>query len=199
MDWTAVKTEYITTDTSYRKLAEKYGVSAAQICNRSKAEGWIAERERYLTAVYTKSVQKSATIESNRLARVMTATTKIIDIAMAALEDDEQFKRYIVSDDTGDGCSQTYEAIFNKTDTKSLKDMINIIKECTGLMRDFYDIPTPAQAEAQRIAAARLELDSKRAQTPGTDDRDTYGVLVMPAIVPVVPPDEEESEPVEDE
>ena len=30
-DWQAIKTEYITTDTSYRKLAEKYGVSRVQI------------------------------------------------------------------------------------------------------------------------------------------------------------------------
>ena len=31
-------------------------------------------------------------------------------------------------------------------------------------MRDFYNIPTPAQAEAQRIAAERLALDKKRAE-----------------------------------
>ena len=30
-DWQAIKTEYITTDTSYRKLAQKYGVQASVI------------------------------------------------------------------------------------------------------------------------------------------------------------------------
>ena len=193
MDWTAVKTEYITTDTSYRRLAKKYGVSATQIGNRSRAEGWIEERERYLTAVVAKSVRKSATIESNRLAKVMTATTKIIDIATKALEDSEQFNRYVVTEGAGDGFSETSEKIFEKTDTKALKDMVNIIKECTGLMRDFYDIPTPAQAEAQRIAAARLELDKQRMTTSNDDDTE-YGVFVMPAIDSLKPPDESESE-----
>ena len=32
-DWQAIKTEYITTDTSYRKLAQKYGISHVQIGN----------------------------------------------------------------------------------------------------------------------------------------------------------------------
>ena len=33
-DWQAIKTEYITTDTSYRKLAQKHGVSYQAICHR---------------------------------------------------------------------------------------------------------------------------------------------------------------------
>ena len=43
-DWLKIKTEYITTDTSYRKLAEKYGVHYQTICSRSKAEGWVLLR-----------------------------------------------------------------------------------------------------------------------------------------------------------
>ena len=38
-----------------------------------------------------------------------------------------------------------------------------VLKDLTGLMRDFYNIPTPAQAEAQRIASERLEMDRHKA------------------------------------
>ena len=41
VDWLALKTEYITTDTSYRKLAKKYGVTAQAIYYKGKAEEWV--------------------------------------------------------------------------------------------------------------------------------------------------------------
>jgi hypothetical protein len=37
-------------------------------------------------------------------------------------------------------------------------------------MRDFYNMPTPAQAEAQRIAAERLELDKRKAENDEVTD-----------------------------
>ena len=57
-DWLKIKTEYITTDTSYRKLAEKYGVHYQTICARSKAEGWIQLREQYQNRTITKTVEQ---------------------------------------------------------------------------------------------------------------------------------------------
>ena len=39
-DWNAIKTEYITTDTSYRKLGEKYEINYKVIADRGKAEKW---------------------------------------------------------------------------------------------------------------------------------------------------------------
>lgn len=38
-DWSKIKTEYITTDTSYRKLAEKYGINKDTIYAKAKKEG----------------------------------------------------------------------------------------------------------------------------------------------------------------
>ena len=49
-------------------------------------------------------------------------------------------------------------------------------------MRDFYNIPTPAQAEAQRIAAARLAMDERKSAIGGDDDDDETGVIVLPPV-----------------
>ncbi len=41
VDWSKIKAEYITgTDTSYRKLAEKYGIHESVITKRAVAEKW---------------------------------------------------------------------------------------------------------------------------------------------------------------
>ena len=58
-DWQAIKTEYITTNTSYRKLAEKYGVSTTQICNVGREEKWVEQREQYLNKTAAKMLEKN--------------------------------------------------------------------------------------------------------------------------------------------
>lgn len=54
-DWNAIQAEYITTNTSYRKLGQKYGVHHTLIGQRSRQEGWRqarqAHREKTLNAI----------------------------------------------------------------------------------------------------------------------------------------------------
>ena len=55
-DWQAIKTEYITTQTSYRKLAQKYGVSRVQIGNVGRDEKWVELRRQHLDNTVAKTV-----------------------------------------------------------------------------------------------------------------------------------------------
>lgn len=77
-DWQAIKTEYITTDTSYRKLAQKHGVSYQTICHRSKEEGWIAEREHHKNTTFTKTLEKISQQEANRAAKIHSVADKLL-------------------------------------------------------------------------------------------------------------------------
>ena len=65
-DWLSIKTEYITTDTSYRKLAEKHGLSRVQVGNVGKQEGWVNLRRQYLEETLTKTLDKTADMDSCR-------------------------------------------------------------------------------------------------------------------------------------
>lgn len=77
-DWQAIKTEYITTDTSYRKLAQKYGVSYQAICHRSKEEGWIAEREQHKNNTLTKTLEQISQQDANRAAKIHSVADKLL-------------------------------------------------------------------------------------------------------------------------
>lgn len=168
VNWETVKTEYITTDTSQRKLAAKYDIPLSNITRRCKDEKWVEQREQYKRTVTAKAVKKSATRDANRLARLMDTTTKAIDVAARAFEDEQQFNRYLV--ETGPKeYRETVEQTFAKVDTKALRDLTAVLKDLTGLMREFYDIPTPAQAEARRIAAERLAMEQRRAAASEND------------------------------
>ena len=90
MDWTAIKTEYVTTDTSYRKLSAKYGVSSTQIANHSKSEKWVEEKERFLADSYTKTLEVLSDGYKERAKRILGISDKILDKiekAVAIVED----------------------------------------------------------------------------------------------------------------
>ena len=78
-DWQAIKTEYITTETSYRKLAQKHGIGYQAICHRSKEEGWIAMREQHKNNTTTKTLEKISPQEANRAARIHTVADKLLN------------------------------------------------------------------------------------------------------------------------
>ena len=78
-DWQAIKTEYITTDTSYRKLAEKYGVSRVQIGNVGKEEKWVELRRQHLDRTVTKTVAAVESAQVNRAKKMQTVADKLLN------------------------------------------------------------------------------------------------------------------------
>ena len=69
-DWQAIKTEYITTDTSYRKLAQKHGVGYSVIGERARLEGWVTQREQFRNKTITKAVDKMSSKKADKMARI---------------------------------------------------------------------------------------------------------------------------------
>lgn len=59
MDWNEIKTEYITTNTSYRKLAQKYNIPKTTLEHRAKTEKWFAAKRQYNDRVVAKTIQKA--------------------------------------------------------------------------------------------------------------------------------------------
>ena len=89
MDWLAIKTEYITTDTSYRKLAQKYGVSVTQICNVGREEKWVEQREQFLNKTTAKTIEKISQQEANRAARIHSVADKLLNKIEAMVDAEE--------------------------------------------------------------------------------------------------------------
>ena len=179
-DWLQMKLEYATTDLSLRALAEKYGVSRTTIGHRSKTEGWVEARRQHRIKLESKFSEKIANKEANKLAKLIATTDKAIDVVAKAFEDEQQFNRYlvetteeynapeIVEEEDGDRHfismrKWTHEEQFAKVDTKALRDLTAVLKDLTGLVRNLHGIPTQAEAESQRIAAERLDMDRKKA------------------------------------
>lgn len=77
-DWQKIKTEYVTTDTSYRKLAKKYGVSGVQIANVGKQEKWVELKKQYQSKTLSKTLNAMAAAQANRAVRLQAVADKLL-------------------------------------------------------------------------------------------------------------------------
>lgn len=64
-DWENIKTEYITTGISLRKLAEKHGVNFNTLGSHANRGGWKKAKDKHKHKVQTKVAQKIVTDQAN--------------------------------------------------------------------------------------------------------------------------------------
>lgn len=86
-DWQKIKTEYITTDISYRKLAEKYGLRYATLQQRATKEGWPELRDRHRANTVSKVVSKIGDSQAQKMVRIDTITGKLLDKLEQAVDE----------------------------------------------------------------------------------------------------------------
>ena len=89
-DWQSIKTEYITTDTSYRKLAQKYGVNHAVIGQRAKSEKWVDLRRQHIDKTQTKALNTISNKQADRAAKLIGVSDILLEKVKSLLETDEE-------------------------------------------------------------------------------------------------------------
>ena len=156
-DWQSIKTEYITTDTSYRKLAQKHGISYNAIGNRSRDENWQELRDQHLTKTMTKTMNAIASQQANRAARLQTVADKLLTKVEQLIEDDEGLL----------------------ADTSSMRDISRILKD----LKDIQMIKSDADLREQEARIEKLRADAQ--QRNNDDDDDETGVVLMPPVLGV--------------
>lgn len=91
VDWPKIRNDYINGGGSYRALAEKYGVSATAIANKSRAENWKQAKEEQLHKTCTKLAQKTSDVivehEVNRTEKILELTDSLVDRIAKAISE----------------------------------------------------------------------------------------------------------------
>ena len=86
MNWEDIRLEYITGDTSYRKLAAAYEVSYQAICARSRRENWLQQREQHRNKVAANSLERISDSQVERALRVQHVADRILSKVERILE-----------------------------------------------------------------------------------------------------------------
>lgn len=135
MDWKKIKAEYIAGGTSYRKLAEKYGVSFGSLRRVAEREEWTQKR----TQVAHKADMKMIETISDDAAE---KATNIIDVADKLL-------------------NKIAEVIDLVNDTQGLKHISSALKD----IKDIKGVKSAADMREQEARIRNLEKQAEADNT----------------------------------
>ena len=153
MDWTEIKTEYITKQTSYRKLAEKYGVSQSSLRKVAAREQWVTLRNNFGTS---RDAEMANTLGAEAGKKEAVIDTKYYALIAKLLE-----KAEFVIDNT---------PVWQASTIKEMASAMKYLKECRGIKSEI-------DMREQEARIRNLERQQQEEQT------DPCGVILLPSIV----------------
>ena len=148
-DWQAIKTEYISTKTSYRKLAEKYGVHYKTIADKGKKENWEGLRSQVAHKALTKTIDKVSTSQADRAAKLVGVSDLLLDKVKDLLE--------------------THPEVLG--DTQSMKHISGVLKD----IKEIQGIKSQKDLEEQDARIAKLRKEAEKEEDNGTEVIVTFG------------------------
>ena len=176
-DWNQIKTEYITTNTSYRKLSNKYGVSFQAICHRSKEEGWIEQRELYMNRTVSKSIERISEKQVDRISRIDNLAEQILKkLEQAVSELDIQFAKHsektkvIEYGNPQRADKPTKETVHEEEKLIEYKTIIDRggLKQVASALRDLKEVQmvrTELDNQEQQAKIDKLRREAQREET----------------------------------
>ena len=166
-DWDKIRTEYITSDLSLKDISEKYGVQQRLVNTKSAEQGWVDQRKKYNAKVVEKAVNKVATKRANQLAKELAIADNISNVLKKALDDAEQFNRYIIDTTTrvdGTEIRTSEEKTLEKVDMRALKDAAAALRLVEEMKRSMAGILRVEEINRNRREEKRLKLEEEKLQ-----------------------------------
>ena len=140
-DWKAIRTEYITTQTSYRKLARKHGVNVTNIAKKASEEGWVEQRKQYANETQLKTLEKISQQEADRAAKIYTVADKLLQ-KIEAMVDSER-----------------------PLDTKGIRALTAAVKD----LKEIQSVKSSLDEQEQRARIANLQKQTEKDDDSNTD------------------------------
>ena len=135
-DWNKIKTEYITTNTSYRKLADKYGIDQATIARKAKKEDWVSKRQQNASRTQAKIVNAISNKQADRAANLISVADKLLAKVNDLLEMDAEVL----------------------SDTQSMKHISGVLKD----IKEIQMIRSDKDLEEQDARIAKLRKEAEK-------------------------------------
>ena len=172
-DWQAIKTEYITTDTSYRKLAQKYGIHYKVISERGKDEQWVKLRSQHKDRTLTKTLNKISNKQADKMSRIDDlADQLLVKLEQAITELDLQLAKHtdktkvIEYNNDRRPDKPTKETIHEEEKLLEVKSIVDRqgLKQIASALKDIKEVKMlrselDKQEQEARIANLRRQVD----------------------------------------
>ncbi len=146
-DWRKIKTEYITTDTSYRKLCEKYDVPLPTLRDRAKSDKWVEARTQYRDKAVTKATNAIIDKQAERASRLQSVADRLLTKVERLMDMDDK----VIKDSDGESM------VLGSKGMKSIAGVLKDIKEIQMIRSD-----ADLEEQKARIAKLRKEAEEEK-------------------------------------
>lgn len=188
-DWKKIKTEYITTDISYRKLGEKYGVNYSVIGARAREEGWVEQRTQFRNKTHTKTMEIISEKQAKQAAKVADLADKLMSKLEQAIEELDQTvvthktktRDIQYGDPTAKG-KPTRETIQEEEKLLAVNTVIDRggLRLLSAALKDLKFIKDEISDLERREREARIDALNRSGMTADGEDDDTGVILLAP-------------------
>ena len=138
-DWQKIKTEYITTDTSYRKLAQKYDVGYSVIGEKARLEGWVEQREQFRNKTLTNTVDAISNKQVDRATNLISVSDLLLNKVKSLLETNAEVL----------------------SDTQAMKHISGVLKD----IKEIQMIRSDADMREQEARIKKLQKEAEQEDT----------------------------------
>ena len=185
-DWQKIKTEYITTDTSYRKLAQKYGVNSTTIAKRAGKEDWVSQRNQQASKTLSKTLAADSKRKADRMARIQDATDLLLDKIEQAISElniqlaKETHKERVVEYNNPERPDKPTKEITHETE--KILEFASIIdrqglKQIASALKDIKEVQMLKSELDRQEQEARIANLRKQAEKEEKQDKDVTIVI----------------------
>lgn len=170
VNWNKIKTEYITTAISQRKLAEKYGVPFPTLRDRCVNEKWYEKKKAHRDKVVTNAASRIAEKQTELLVNEFEAASGFVKLINNSLDDEKNFAEVLL--DFNSGVIPT-----GRIDTKAILNAANALKRLIDIKRVCTDHQTINERQKHEIELEKLALERKKAEKDSNDDKEIKIVI----------------------
>lgn len=180
-DWNKIKAEYLSTDTSLRKLADKHHVPLSQMAARSKAEKWSQLREQVAHKTETKLVEKISTKKADALTMVRDTAIETLYALNVAAKNISLFLQHPPEPDADHNKGPIAAAgIYAAEVAKPLQSIASSLKTTQDILYQAYNKLTPAQTESNKINLERLRIQKQMAELKAPNAGEQIHIIITP-------------------
>lgn len=168
VNWAEVKSEYLTTEISLERIADKYGISRSTIKRRSVREGWVEEKNARKDAFVEEVIQRVVENETenaiNRLEHLQGTANRLGELIRAEVE----------SAWTRREARMKANAFMTETDVNILKGLTNTLKSLAEVTCGLYAIPNIKE---------KIDLEKWEREKQQGSGATEGGVIFLPPIM----------------
>lgn len=152
--WNKIRAEWLKGGTSYKKLAEKYGISAGAIRNRASNEAWGKQKLQIADKVMTETRGRIVRARVTHLEKLIAANESLLD-GLVQLAADIGENPNLLKDKTGS--------------IRNAESFAKALQTAALTQRDLYRLPNIDQKlAAKKWAAEQKEKKAQAKEISGT-------------------------------